>query len=78
MPGDGLAAPSWTAERAFAYKRVVLWWAASRAVVLGTALAVQAAGWPRPSWYPSVASHPFALLGAWDGRWYRMVAERGY
>ena len=78
MPGDGLAATSWTAERAFAYKRVVLWWAASRAVVLGTALAVQAAGWPRPSWYPSVASHPFALLGAWDGRWYRMVAERGY
>src|SRR3954471_12154702 len=78
VAGAGLLARSWTAERAFAYKRVVLWWATSRTLVLGTALAVQAAGWPRPTWYPRLTSHPVALLGAWDGRWYRMVAERGY
>ncbi len=68
----------WTTERAAAYRAILSWWLASRVVVVGTALAVQALGWPRRSWYPSVARHPFALLTSWDGRWYRMVATRGY
>jgi dolichol-phosphate mannosyltransferase len=65
-------------ERAAAYRAVALWWAVSRMLVLGTALTVQALRWPRASWYPSLHRQPLALLGAWDGRWYRMVAERGY
>lgn len=74
--GERVAAVS--SSRAAAYRTVALWWALSRALVLLTALAVQALRWPRAAWYPSLVHHPFALLGAWDGRWYRMVAERGY
>jgi putative flippase GtrA len=65
-------------ERSEAYIRIVAWWAGSRAVVLGAALVVQAFGWPRKSWYPSLGDEPLALLRAWDGRWYLTVAERGY
>jgi hypothetical protein len=64
--------------RVSAYLRITGWWAGSRVVVLGAALVVQALGWPRRSWYPSIAEEPFALLRAWDGRWYLTVAERGY
>jgi len=64
--------------RARAYRTILLWWAGSRILVLATVLVVQALRWPRRSWYPSIADHPFALLTAWDGRWYRMVGERGY
>ena len=66
------------AERVAAYTQIALWWALSRALVLASVFVVQALGWPRPSWYPSLREHPFALLEAWDGRWYRMVAESGY
>jgi hypothetical protein len=65
-------------ERAVAYSRIAFWWAGSRLVVLGAALIVQALGWPRRSWYPSLSDEPLALLRAWDGRWYTTVAERGY
>jgi putative flippase GtrA len=60
------------------YTWIVRWWALSRVLVLVPALVVQLAGWPRDSWYPPFVERPFALLEAWDGRWYRMVAERGY
>ncbi len=66
------------AARVRRYGWVIRWWALSRALVLVPALVVQLLSWPRASWYPSVVHRPFALLGAWDGRWYRMVAERGY
>jgi dolichol-phosphate mannosyltransferase len=65
-------------DRAQAYASIAGWWAASRALVLAAALVVQALGWPRKSWYPSVFHEPLALLRAWDGRWYLTVAERGY
>jgi dolichol-phosphate mannosyltransferase len=65
-------------ERLARYTWVIRWWAFSRVLVLGSALVVQALAWPRASWYPPVLEHPLALLGAWDGRWYRMVAEQGY
>ena len=76
-------AAAWSARlaatgRLAAYRQIVVWWALSRALVLGSALAVQVVGWPRSDWYPSALDKPFALLGAWDGRWYRMVAESGY
>jgi putative flippase GtrA len=66
------------AERAAAYRRLLLWWGGSRLAVFGTALVVQSLGWPRAKWYPPLLERPFALLSAWDGRWYRIVAERGY
>jgi putative flippase GtrA len=65
-------------ERAAAYGRIAAWWVGSRAIVLTAALVVQAFGWPRKSWYPSLFHEPLALLRAWDGRWYLTVAERGY
>jgi hypothetical protein len=33
---------------------------------------------PRALAGPDERSHVFGLLGAWDGRWYRIVAARGY
>jgi hypothetical protein len=54
------------------------WWFASRVIVVLTAIAVQSANWPRAQWSPSLADRPLALLTTWDGRWYRMIAERGY
>jgi hypothetical protein len=65
-------------ERAAAWRTIAYWWLASRACVFVTGLIVQSVRWPRASWYPSLAERPFALLTAWDGRWYRMVADRGY
>jgi hypothetical protein len=53
-------------------------WAASRALVLATAAVVQALRWPLPAWYASTGDRPFAVLQAWDARWYRVVAARGY
>lgn len=76
-------AVAWSARlaatgRLAAYRQIVVWWALSRVLVLGSALTVQVIGWPRSDWYPSALDQPFALLGAWDGRWYRMIAENGY
>jgi putative flippase GtrA len=67
-----------TGERRAVYAQIACWWAGSRALVLGAALVVQALGWPRKSWYPSIVHEPLALLRAWDGRWYLTVAQRGY
>ena len=54
------------------------WWILSRALVVVTAAVVQYTQWPAGAWRPALAHRPLALLTAWDGRWYRMVAERGY
>src|SRR5262249_28409497 len=61
-----------------AYRRIAFWWLASRALVLGGAPTGRAVGWHGPTWSPTLPHEPFALLRAWDGRWYHMVAERGY
>jgi hypothetical protein len=53
-------------------------WAASRALVVATAAVVQALRWPRPTWYASTGHRSLAVLQAWDARWYRVVAARGY
>ena len=66
------------AARLARYGWIVRWWALSRGIVFVSVLAVQALRWPRPSWYPPIMSRPLALLGAWDGRWYSIVANRGY
>jgi len=41
-------------------------------------LVTQKSGLARPNWRPGILAHPFVLLGSWDARWYRIVAERGY
>ena len=59
------------------YAWLVGWWAAGRAVVFVSALAVDALG---PAGYlrSEERGSALGLLDAWDGRWYRMVAEYGY
>jgi hypothetical protein len=67
-----------TDERRLAFRSLLLWWAVSRLVVIGAILVAEAVRWPRPSWYARNGAHTLALLGAWDGRWYRRVAHLGY
>jgi hypothetical protein len=61
-----------------AYLEIAGWWAASRLFVLVCALVAQVVRWPVRSWHPSPFAQPLVLLGAWDGQWYRLVAEHGY
>jgi hypothetical protein len=56
---------------------IVGWWAGGRLLVLGTAAVLHFAG-PRALAGPDERSHLLGLLGAWDGRWYRIVAVHGY
>lgn len=53
------------------------WWAGGRLLVLATAAVVDAVG-PRGYTGGDERGHALGLLGAWDGRWYRTVAEHGY
>jgi hypothetical protein len=59
-------------------RELVVWWGASRALVIACALVVQVAAFPRRQWHPSLLAHPLALLGTWDGRWYERIANDGY
>lgn len=59
-------------------RQILIWWAASRFIVVVAAVAVQASGWPRHGWSPSLSRYPLELLATWDGRWYRTIAHRGY
>jgi hypothetical protein len=52
-------------------------WAAGRLLVLVPAAIVHFVG-PLGYTGPDEKRHLFGLLGAWDGRWYRTVAENGY
>jgi hypothetical protein len=61
-----------------ARRELFVWWAASRALVVACALVVQVARFPRHRWHPSLIDHPLALLGIWDGRWYKLIAVGGY
>jgi hypothetical protein len=56
---------------------VLAWWLASR-VVTAVAFAVCYALGPRGRLGPAFFHGPLALVGAWDGIWYRRVAEHGY
>ena len=64
-------------DRARTYTWAAGWWAASRALVLGTAAIMHFAG-PRGLIGSDERSHVLGALGAWDGRWYRTVAANGY
>jgi hypothetical protein len=63
----------WVQARAW----IAAWWAGGRALVFATALVVDAVG-PRGYVRHDERSHVFGLLAAWDGHWYRRVAEHGY
>jgi hypothetical protein len=67
------AALEWIGERAW----IVAWWAGGRIVVLASAVVVGIVG-PRGYLATDERAHPFGVLGAWDGRWYRMIASHGY
>ena len=56
---------------------IVAWWAAGRLLVLATAAVIHFTG-PRAFAGRDERSHLLGLLGAWDGRWYRIVAVHGY
>jgi hypothetical protein len=60
-----------------AWREIACWWLGSRLLVVATCLVAQTTGFVRPGWRPGF-DHPLALLGSWDARWYRIVAERGY
>jgi hypothetical protein len=53
------------------------WWAASRALVLATAVLMHLVG-PRGLIGHDERAHVLGTLGAWDGLWYRTVAANGY
>lgn len=72
-------ARAWVYELGAGRRAIVVAWILSRIVVLASAALVQVAGWPvRAGWRPGFGRHPFALLGIWDGHWYRAVADHGY
>ena len=72
-PAAVLGASEWIRERAW----IVLWSLGGRATVLAVALVVGVVG-PRGYLRADERSQAFGLLGAWDGRWYRIIASHGY
>jgi hypothetical protein len=71
--GDAVA---WLGER----RDLVAWWAGSRALVLAVALLGHFTRYPhgyfgRHAW---AWRHALGILGAWDGIWYRRIAQHGY
>lgn len=56
---------------------IVRWWVAGRVLVFATAAAMHAVG-PRGLIGHDERGSVVGVLGAWDGRWYRTVAENGY
>ncbi len=67
-------AVQWIAERA----EIVGWWAASRALVLGAALALHWLHAPHGYFHAPTFRHALGPLEWWDGIWYRHIAAHGY
>lgn len=61
-----------------AWRGVLAWALATRALIFGCALVVHLAHRPRGYFPASAYASPLTVLGSWDGRWYRMVAANGY
>jgi hypothetical protein len=61
-----------------AYLEVLGWWLVSRAVVFAGALILYARGGHIGFFGSTILSQPLGVLESWDGRWYTMVAARGY
>ena len=71
------ATPLFAADRVRARGWVVAWWATGRLLVFAGAAIVHFTG-PRAYAGSDERAHLLGLLGAWDGRWYRIVAQHGY
>jgi Dolichyl-phosphate-mannose-protein mannosyltransferase len=56
---------------------VLGWWALSRLITLAAFLGLHVAG-PTAYLGSEFYRSPLGLLGAWDGVWYRRIAEHGY
>jgi hypothetical protein len=65
-------------ERFSAYRRILVWGIVSRVVVFATVLASWQTRWLEPAGWARQHHDPLSILNAWDGRWYRIVAQRGY
>ena len=72
---------AWSRERSFEWLRertwILGWWAAGRLLILVPAVVVDLLG-PRGYTGGEERSNVFGILHAWDGRWYKTVAENGY
>ena len=66
-----------TIERVRRRDWILGWWLVGRAVVFGAAALLHVFG-PRALAGLDERRHLFGVLGAWDGRWYRLVAGYGY
>jgi hypothetical protein len=64
----------WLAER----RAVAGWWALSRTIVFAGALSLHLAHAPRGYFGRHIFASPVGALEAWDGIWYRFIAEHGY
>ena len=69
-----VGATSWLVERA----SVIGWGAGSRVLVLAAALSLHWARAPHGYFGRRIFDHALGPLEAWDGVWYRRVAEHGY
>ena len=65
---------AWLAER----RPIFIWWAGTRALVFGTAIAIHAVGRPHGYYSHAVLAKPLGALAVWDGIWYQRVAVNGY
>ena len=67
-------ARAWIGER----RAIFGWWMGSRALVLAASYALHDLRSPRGFFGHHIFDHTLGPLEAWDGVWYRLVAEHGY
>ena len=77
---DGRSSPGELATWITARRELFAWWAGSRALVLGVALLGHFTRYPHGYFgrHAYAWRHAFGILGAWDGTWYRRIAQHGY
>jgi hypothetical protein len=67
-------AVAWLAEQ----RQVVRWWAGSRLLVFAAVISLHWLRSPRGYFGLGIFDHVLGPLEAWDGYWYRRIAEHGY
>jgi hypothetical protein len=70
----GSVLATWLVER----REIVVWWAATRVVVIGSALVLHWLHAPRGYFGHALFDRPLGALEAWDGIWYSHIAATGY
>ena len=74
MPSRQRALVGWLAARG----TVIRWWAGSRALVIAASVLLHWLRTPRGYFGGHIFGHTLGPLEAWDGVWYRRVADHGY